>query len=176
MPIWNRKIDAGYVTMEITPPLETISEALRDINRDLSNMRTPLRESVRTVVIPSIDANFQAGGRPRWWPLAESTVERRLRQGTGTRVLQETGRLRTAATQFSRWEIGTDEAHIANWPQREKAKADTHQFGNPATGKGHASRIPARPFLELQEQDQMAIENVFLNWMERRARGRWVRR
>jgi len=170
----NRKIDAGYVTMEINPPLERIREDLREIGRDLSNMRTPLRESVQRVVIPSIDANFQAGGRPPWQPLTAQTVERRVRQGTGTKILQETGKLRQTATQFSRWEIGTEEAHIANWPEGVKERARTAEYGAREWKSGR--QIPPRPFLLIDDQDADKIEGIFLDWMERRARGTWTRR
>jgi phage gpG-like protein len=147
------KIDAGWVTMEITPPMERIRDDLREIGRDLSNMRTPLRESVHTVISPSIDANFEAGGRPPWTPLSAGTTERRIRQGTGLRILQETGKLRRTATQFSRWEIGTARS-----------------------GRTRDVRVPARPFLLIQFEDANRIEEIFLDWMERRARGTWTRR
>lgn len=170
------KVDAGWVTMEITPPMERIREDLREINRDLSNMRTPLRESVQRVVIPSVDANFEAGGRPPWTPLSAGTVERRSRQGTGTRILQETGKLRQTATQFSRWEIGTDQASIANWPDNVRPRAAVAEGGTTRGGESRNIRVPARPFLMIQDGDAIQIEGIFLDWMERVARGKWSRR
>jgi phage virion morphogenesis protein len=175
MPAANRKIDAGWVTLEIDPPLERIRADLAEIGRDLSNMRTPLRESVREVVIPSVDANFQAGGRPPWQPLSGATLERRTRQGTGTRILQETGKLRQTATQFSRWEIGTDEAHIGNWPANVKTRAAVAEGGAERAGKSRTVTVPPRPFLLIQDRDADQIEEIFLDWMERRARGTWTR-
>lgn len=171
-----KKIDAGYVTLEFDPPLERLRDDLRQIDRDLSNMRTPLRESVRQVIIPSIDANFEAGGRPPWTPLAQSTTDRRIRQGTGTRILQETGRLRQTATQFSRWDIGTDEAHIGNWPANVKTRAAVAEFGAERSGGSRSVRVPPRPFLLIQDRDADQIDEIFLDWMERRARGTWTRR
>jgi phage virion morphogenesis protein len=176
MPAPNRKIDAGWVTLEFDPPLERIQDDLDEIGRDLSNMRTPLRESVQRVVIPSIDANFQLGGRPPWTPLADSTTERRIRQGTGLKILQETGKLRETATQFSRWDIGTDEAHIGNWPANVKTRAAVAEGGASRAGKFRTSEIPARPFLLIQDTDAEQIDEIFLDWMERRARGTWTRR
>lgn len=169
------KIDAGWVTLEFSPPLERLQEDLNDIDRDLSNMRTPLRDSVQKVMLPSIDANFQAGGRPAWTSLSSATVERRTRQGTGTRILQETGRLRAAATQFSRWEIGTDHAEITNWPANVKTRAAVAEGGASRAGYTHSVTIPARPFLLIQEQDADQIEEIFLDWMERRAGAHWSR-
>lgn len=169
MPI----IDAGWVTIEFVPPLERIQSDLDAINRDLSNMRTPLRDSVRQVIIPSIDANFAAGGRPTWQSLSPETIERRIRQGTGTRILQETGKLRTTATQFSRWEIGTTEAHISNWPSNVKTRAAVAEGGASGAGWSRSVNIPARPFLMIQDRDGDAVEEIFLDWMERVARGKW---
>jgi phage virion morphogenesis protein len=171
----SRKIDAGSISIEFSPPIEEIEADLAAIGRDLSNMRTPLTQSVKQVVIPSIDANFAAGGRPAWEPLAPNTVERRNRQGTGLSILQVSGRLRAAATQFSRWNVDTDSAQIANWPTDVITRAGVHQNGAEATGVGGASRIPARPFLMLQDDDQEKITEIFLTWMELRARGRWSR-
>jgi phage virion morphogenesis protein len=177
---WNSKIDAGYVTLELSPPFERIQSDLNALNRDLDNFRTPLRESIKTVIIPSIETNFQVGGRPQWVPLSPQTVERRSRQGTGTQTLVETGALKRAATQQSRWSIEKDGASITNWPQREKRKADVHNFGAVSSSrrgrnKGSTSVIPARPFLLIQDEDADRIDDVFLDWVERRARAWWRR-
>jgi phage virion morphogenesis protein len=171
----SRKIDAGSFSIEFSPPIEEIEADLAAIGRDLSNMRTPLTTSIKQVIIPSIDANFAAGGRPAWQPLSPDTLERRSRQGTGTQILVETGRLRAAATQFSRWNVDIDSAQIANWPTDVITRGAVHQNGAEATGKGNASSIPARPFLMIQGEDEEKIVEIFLAWMELRARGRWSR-
>lgn len=165
------KIDAGYITIEFSPPIEKMIDALNEIDRDLSNMRTPLRESVQRVIMPSIDANFAAGGRPPWTPLAESTLARRARQGTGATPLQVTGKLRRAATQFSRWDVGTQEARITNWPGDVAVRAGVQNFGASNTGQG--ANIPAREFLAIQESDAIQVDEIFLTWMERRAGAAW---
>lgn len=171
-----KRIDAGDVTIDIEPPMEAIEADLAAIGRDLSNMRTPLTTSIKTVLIPSIRENFTTGGRPdQWEPLAESTVEKRQRTGTGTTTLIETGRLMEGATQFSRWDVGTSEAHISNWNQDIALKAAVHQGGAVATGRTRSADIPARPFLLIQTEDADKIEEIFLTWMELRARGRWTR-
>lgn len=175
---WNTKVDAGYFTMSISPPFEKIAEDLRNLDKDLKNFRTPLRESVRSVMVPSIATNFAVGGRPPWQPLSSETVERRERQGTGSQILVESGALQRAATQQSRWTIGTDEASITNWPSRERLKAGVHDQGatsrsSRGRNKGSASNIPARPFLLIQDEDAERIEGIFGDWIERRARRWW---
>lgn len=171
----NSKIDAGPVTIEFSPPLGAIIDALTQIDRDLSNMRTPLTDSVKKVVIPSIDANFEAGGRPPWQPLSPETLERRAREGTGERLLQVTGAMRQAATQFSRWDVGTEEAQISNWPANQLIKVAVHNDGTDRAGPNRTNHIPARPFLLLQDEDADKITEIFLDWVELRARGAWTR-
>jgi len=168
-------VAAGSVSIEFSPPLERIQSALDEIGRDLSNMRTPIRESVRDVIIPSIDANFSAGGRPPWTPLSSETLERRARQGTGTAILQESGKLRTVATQQSRWSIGTTEAEITNWPGDVLTRAAVAQGGASGAGYTRSVTIPARPFLMYQPEDADKVEEIFLDWMGRRAGAIWSR-
>lgn len=171
-----KRIDAGAVTIDVEPPMETIEADLAAIGRDLSNMRTPLTTAIKTVLIPSIRENFMSSGRPdRWEPLADATIEKRQRTGTGNTILMETGRLMEGATQFARWDVGTNEAHISNWNQDIAMKAAVHQGGAVATGRTRTADIPARPFLLIQAEDSDKIEEIFLTWMELRARGRWTR-
>jgi phage gpG-like protein len=186
-----RRLDAGWVTLEVNPPISALQEELRALGRDLDNFRPALRAAVREVVIPSIRTNFSAGGRPQWEPLASSTIERRLRQGTGTQILVESGRLQRAATQFARWDIGRDQAKITNWPSNVRVRAAVHQGGatvnfaggerrtrhlGPRRGvvrprvraevKAYTVVIPPRPFLLLQDEDVRQIERVFVRWLE----------
>lgn len=172
---WNTRIDAGWVTIDISPSPEVIHSDIRNIGQEFKTFRTPLRESVRDVMVPSIDTNFAVGGRPPWQPLGEQTVERRTRQGTGTQILVESGSLRRSATQFSRWNIGTDSAEISNWPQRDLVKAAVHEGGATVRTKLGISNIPARPFLLIQDEDAARIDEIFLDWMESRARRWWNR-
>src|SRR5882757_3926611 len=52
----------------------------KDVNRlamDIRSFRAPLAKIVREVMIPSIRTNFSEQGRPKWAPLAASTVAAR---------------------------------------------------------------------------------------------------
>lgn len=192
-----RKIDAGYVTMEFAPAIEEIQRDLRDLARDLNNLNPFLRDVVRQVLIPSIQTNFERGGRPAWEPLKQSTVERRLRTGTGTQILVESGRLERAATQFSRWSFDREKAQISNWPSNVVTRAAVHQGGAVVNFSGgerrvarkagesrfsrrrktavkpYTSNIPARPFLAIQDEDADKAMDMFGDFVESRARRRW---
>jgi len=59
----------------------------RDLGRLATSTRTGTRglleRAVDEVVRPSIQTNFEAGGRPPWEELAKATRERRERAGLG---------------------------------------------------------------------------------------------
>jgi phage gpG-like protein len=141
----------------------------RDLGRLATSTRTGTRElleqAVDEVVRPSITANFEAGGRPRWGELAEATVERRERQGLGDRPLVATGRGMGAALDRSRWTITSAEAVYpgAGW-SGPGAPIRFHQEG---AEDGH---FPARPYVRLQPEDEGALDRVALTWLDGRLR------
>lgn len=170
---YNTKVGAGDATVSFEPPMAQIEDDLRAIGKDLSNMRTPLTTAIKTVIIPSIDAQFQAGGDPAWEPLSPETINRRDRQGTGEKILVETGALQRVATQFSRWDVGTDQAEISNFPAYRQVVAAVHQNGAERVGGSHGVSIPARPFMVISSEDQDKITDVFYAWMSVRAGAHW---
>lgn len=157
--------------MFITFPRVTFSgEFARDsliLANDLQNFasygirsfREPLTKSVREVVIPSIRNNFAAEGRPGWAPLAPSTVL--SRQGASGPILNRTGRLLKVATQFNIWTYTKDSAQITGIDSRVKY-GKYHQGGT--------RKMPARPFIVLQDEDEEQIERIFAEWVDDRMR------
>ncbi|MHB1350108.1 MAG: phage virion morphogenesis protein [Desulfobulbaceae bacterium] len=96
----------------------------------------------------SIARNFEKEGRPqRWAPLADST----LRSKPNTQILQVKGwgggllgsiNYRVLPRSVL---IGTNKKHGA-----------IHQYGGKA-GRGHKTKIPARPYLMVQQEDWIEI-------------------
>jgi hypothetical protein len=115
---------------------------------------------------PSIAANFEAGGRPEWDPLAEATLERRERQDLGTRPLIATGQGRDAAVSRDRWMVTRTEAVYpgGGWPD-PGAYIRFHQAGD---GDGH---FPARPFARLTDADARRLDEAGLEWLDNRLHG-----
>lgn len=79
----------------------------------IRSFREPLKRSLQRVVIPSIKANFAAGGRPRWTALAERTVNNR---GTAEPILIRSGALSKVMGQLNIWTIDIEKAFIKDLP------------------------------------------------------------
>jgi phage virion morphogenesis protein len=94
-------------------------------------------ETVRASVLQ----NFQAGGRPAAWaPLAPATLKKKK----GGSILREKGHLMgsiNAQPVGNVVLVGTNRIYGA-----------IHQFGGRA-GRGGSAKIPARPFLLVQDED-----------------------
>ena len=160
-----------YITVAIDDTKITgLLDRLKARTRDLRPAMKIIGETVRSSVIQ----NFTQGGRPdRWTPTKVlstylSYTMRRTRSGNrkkahtmkgrltkgferytaGKKTLIDTGRLRnsiTARAYPNRAVVGTKVVYAA-----------IHQFGGMA-GRGRKVRIPARPFLLVQESDWTTI-------------------
>lgn len=125
----------------------------------IRSFREPLVKSIREVVIPSIRANFAAEGRPAWRPLAPATVIDR--KGASGPILDRTGKLLKVATQFNIWTYTRESATITGIDSRVKY-GKYHQGGT--------RKMPARPFIVLQDEDEEEIERIFYHWLDDRMR------
>ena len=124
-----------------------VSAMLRKMKHRFGHMRPGLKiigETIRTSVVE----NFQQGGRPEAWePLSVST----LLSKRGEMVLVEQG--------FAGGLMGSIHAEVGDdWVMvgTDKVYGAIHQFGGPA-GRGHSAEIPARPYLEIQDDDWVEI-------------------
>lgn len=135
----------------------------RDLNALASSTRTGTRDllesAVRDVAIPSIERNFVVGGRPEWKELAESTVQRKGHD----RPLVNSGRGQDAATDLRRWLVTRDRAEYRgdSFPAATWTMA-LHQHGSDE----HDVGFPARPFVQLQPEDERALDRVGLTWLD----------
>lgn len=134
----------------------------------------PFFKQVATLVQASVQKNFEVGGRPKWKPLAASTLRQKRSASLGP--LKRTGTLMSVVAQS-----GDSFAKVGVQPAA-KAYAAIHQFGDvinhpggtayfPKKGgeivyvsnakarpsmprtKPHQITIPARPYLVLQDED-----------------------
>jgi phage gpG-like protein len=141
----------------------TADRVVREVNGLALGLRTSTRDllesAVREVAIPSIERNFQAGGRPEWDELASSTVERKGHD----RPLVNSGRGQDAATNLRRWLVTRDRAEYRgdSFPAATWTMA-LHQHGRDE----HDVSFPARPFVQLQPQDERALDRVGLHWLD----------
>lgn len=135
------------------------------------SFRKPLTNVVDEVMIPHIIEQFETGGDPPWEPHADSTVERRARQGTLGQspqdILIETGRLFDAATKRARWKIDSEQAFFSNLP----SNAEYGYFHLTGTDS-----MPARPFIQMTDQQLDDAQTVFGNWVDEVIAARFLRR
>jgi phage gpG-like protein len=154
------------MTVDITPNSVVMGAAFGAVARGFRTFRQPLDQSVRSVGIPAIIENFEVGGRPPWVPHAETTVERRDRQGTlggePQDILIETGQLFGDATKLARWTITGQEAYISNLPSRS-AYGRFHQTGADLARGG---TLPQRPWASMESDDVDRIEEIFARWRD----------
>lgn len=148
----------------ILPSPLAMQFALDEIGDELRTFRTPLERSVREVLRPSIQQNFEEGGRPPWELLADSTIIAREYEGTGTDPLIRTGKLMTSATALSRWSYTQEEATFGPLPV-SVAYGEVQHFGSNSSGFGGSTVIPSRPWADVQESDLDNIEGVFFEWV-----------
>jgi len=126
---------------------------LGNVLKRVSDMRPAMRD-ISILLKESVKKNFEAEGRPKKWkPLAPSTIASKVkRKGTWRPILVDTGKLRASNTP----------SYGAKWAKLTNAVKGNygwkHQYG---TGK-----IPARPFMMIQDEDIPRIIDVLRRYIE----------
>lgn len=151
-------VDVGFY-----PTLEVFGASIFEFGLDIRSFKEPLKRSIQQVVAPSFQKNFEVGGRPTWEPLAESTIEYKTSKGFELSPLIRTRNLQKIAGQLNIWTITQFEAFVSQLPGALYGRF--HQWGT--------MFMPARPFMNIQEEDQENIDAVFEKWIQERliARG-----
>lgn len=142
----------------------TVTRLARDLDVLARSTRTGTRDlltrAVDEVARPAFAHQFQVAGEPPWEELAESTLERRERQGLGDRPLIASGQGMAAALDRDRWRITRTEATYpgAGW----SGPGDYIRHHQEGTDDG----LPARPFVRLTDQDARRLDAVGLAWLD----------
>lgn len=148
----------------ILPPAALLAEDFAIIGLQIKSFREPLKRSIQQVMAPSFAKNFDVGGRPSWVPLADATLADKEAQGYPDDILIRTGKLKRVAQQLNIWNISSDEAYVDNLPG-----ADYGFFH-----EGGTQFMPQRIFMDVTEQDEDDIANVFENWIGERFASRGI--
>lgn len=174
------------LTMTFEPSIGIMARRVDKLGMDIRSFREPLKRAIKEVVIPSIAQNFHKHGRPRWAPLTTETVEQK-----GHAIpLVRSGALKKTMGLLNIWHIDTEKALLANLPESVWYGV-VHQMGTGGHNVGRfqdneaiiaydplddrfynagaEGAIPARPFVMLQEEDEQAIDEIFLDWLDERA-------
>jgi len=137
----------------------------------IRSYRGPMQRAVDEVVNPRIKENFRsetAAGESSWEPLAEWTAFDRQAMGLGGQSpkLRRKNRLyRTATTRRAIWTFrgqGSDPAAFIDMGALNSRVpyAEYHQIGT--------YKMPARPYLVINDKDVKEIEEIFADHLEKR--------
>lgn len=127
-----------------------------DTAANLDDFSPVLKDIGEKVIAPSISKNFVSGGRPKWAPLAQSTVARKSAAGAPepSRVLVHTGRMRKAASDHDKYIVTKETLKAAPWSTRYWKY---HQVGYPG--------LPQRVIMMLQAADRTKINKLFADFI-----------
>jgi len=126
---------------QVQKKLEKLVERVIDRRRIMRRIAQLMKEAV--------EENFEKEGRPKWQPLSLATIKARQKKGYWPgKILQQKGRLASSISSYSdndKAVVGTNVVYAA-----------IHQFGG-KTGRGRKINIPARPYLQLTDEELLRI-------------------
>lgn len=168
-------------------------QRLEKLGANLDNRKLPFLKAA-IYLQGSVLKNFRAQGRPNSWaPLAPLTLAlRRSGRGGGSpRILQDTGRLMNSIlpwTADDSFGVGTNVSYARLMQEGgmsepseltipEHVRHITQAFGKALKSpviahvreyvmKIGAHRVPARPFLVIQQEDASVIANIFRGYIQ----------
>lgn len=118
---------------------------------------SPLMREWGEIAHASITENFEVGGRPRWRRLSAVTIKKK---GHDRPLIGRTGNLAniTVRTDFTSVQLGTHPS--------ARAYASIQHFGG-QTGRNQSVRIPARPYMVLQAEDEGEMRSASIRYFRR---------
>ena len=135
--------------IEIKFDNQEVNQRLLELAQRGENLR-PLMKNIAGILAYSTEENFANEGRPdKWVDLAESTKKQRQKAGHYPgQILQVSGQLASSISTY----YDDDSAVIGS----NLKYAAIHQLGGKA-GRKKTVSIPARPYLQLTEDDYKEI-------------------
>lgn len=177
------QVPLGKFSVTFEPSLAIFAGQINKLGLDIRSFKEPLTRAIREVMTKSIQANFDAGGRPLGWkPISEETpaLRRNIHHWEGGSPLVQSGRLMKVVTQINFWTITDKTAVVQGFPD-SVSYGRVHQEGyggneglglsksGQLSGSGRpVAPIPRRRFLLLQDEDREAIKDVFGKWLDER--------
>ena len=160
--------------------IQLLKRDMRKLGKDFAStnkLREPFEEIRDEVMIPSIDKNFEVGGRPSWEPLSLATIgggREAFIASTATggpaggrQPLTKSGQMKKAATAKARFQIRRNEMTYGDWPEK-RWFGPVHNLPD----LSQKAQIPNRPFTKIQPEDKEAIKEIMMDWVEKRVRRR----
>ena len=143
------------VNMTVTIDDREVQDLLKRLARRMADM-TPAFAEIGEIVMESVQRNFEEKRAPdgtKWAPLAASTLKRKRHPGEiliGENVLFPSIHPEAYKDSVA---VGTNIIYGA-----------IHQLGGFA-GRGHATKIPARPYLGVRDEDWPEIRAAIEDWI-----------
>ena len=143
--------------IEIKLDNKEIESRLLDLAKRSENLR-PLMKNIAGIFAYSTEENFKEEGRPdKWADLAESTKKQRTKTGHYPgQILQVSGQLASSISTY----YDNDSAVIGS----NLDYAAIHQLGG-QTGKNQSVTIPARPYLQLNNEEIIEVIIYIKNFL-----------
>ncbi len=127
---------------EVTSHLERLARKVRDLS--------PIMQEISEDMLDAVHENFDKEGRPGRWPELSPSYKRWLtKKGKTGKMLN-----RNAAGLYPSIQPQHDSRSAV--VGTNKKYAAIHHFGGPA-GRGKKAKIPARPYLHLDDSDTRLI-------------------
>jgi phage virion morphogenesis protein len=128
-----------------------VVEALARAAQHNSNTE-PLMGQIAGIMHFEVEENFEAGGRPKWVPLAASTIAQRTEEGTWPgQVLQRSGGLGTSILpqhDATTARVGTNKEYAAILHEGGEIKRTAKGGkGKKSKARSWTIKIPGRPYL-----------------------------
>lgn len=133
--------------------LEQINQMLKRLEEGNALSQSTF-DTIGNMISNSIEFAFENQKSPfgqNWKPLKQSTLAQKVKRGGSERILRDSGHL------ADNWHIASDNKSVTvsnNSSHKGFAYGLAHQFGANA-GRGHKSKIPARPFLPVDENGKL---------------------
>lgn len=129
--------------------VETLKKRLEGIRARSANL-SPVMDKIGRWMVDSVHKNFDSQGRPTPWKPQKTPSK------TG-RILYLSGSLYNAI----RYTSGSQSARVYISGGKASKYAKIHQHGG-STGRSY---IPARPYLMIQEEDEVFINRVLADYV-----------
>jgi hypothetical protein len=178
------RVQAGGmgIEVEMDPTPVMLVASWNKLGVDIRSFRVPLERAIRQVISPSLQQNFEEGGRPQWEFLSPDYAAKREKQrstrgaiGSGGKVTAGTfegsikgvanvlvlsGKLKRVAGQLNIWDVDGQEGLAQLKVPEDVWYGTVHQEGH--------HPVPQREWAVFQDEDLDKIEDVFAEWMEER--------
>jgi len=191
-------LDSGLVQFDFKPSIGIMTKDLDTFGRRIKSFREPLKRAARYLGTSFQENFEAGGRPDPWEPLSPVTImlRKEIWGLEGGDILIKTGALRKVVGQLSIWTIKEQSASIQDLPNsvwygriHQAGYSRSHYFKKGMNSAEHLYaiqqaqiksmqtgvplesdrvHIPARPFILIQDEDEIAVGAIFEEWISER--------